>query len=124
VIEEEYKIYVEFLGFKDGRPNWKIVNPFHIDCGDRTYLIEGGFETDFASIPPYFYWFAAPSAGEWLHASILHDWMYENTHDRKVADRVFRQKMKEDGVNFVRRNIMYFAVRLFGADGFGPKEGS
>lgn len=56
-----------------------------------------------------------------LVPSLVHDCLYEMIRKghlskdyRKSADRTFLELMKERGVNIVRRNIAYRAVRMFG----------
>jgi hypothetical protein len=72
--------------------------------------------TDFASVPRVFVWFI-PRYGRYTKAAILHDYLCRvavpaNRISRIDADGIFRQAMRELGVAFVRRWIMWAAVRL------------
>jgi hypothetical protein len=82
-----------------------------------------GYVTDFASIPGFAQWLISPF-GKHAEAAVIHDWLYtlgkpRDGKARKQADRVFRRALKLVGVGFVRRNIMYYAVRMGGSSGYG-----
>jgi uncharacterized protein DUF1353 len=71
--------------------------------------------TDFASVPREFVWFI-PRYGRYTKAAILHDYLCRvlvpaEHIDRIDADGVFLQAMRELGVPFLRRWIMWAAVR-------------
>jgi hypothetical protein len=72
--------------------------------------------TDFASVPRAFVWFI-PRYGRYTKAAILHDYLCSvavpaGRIGRIDADGIFRQAMRELGVPFLRRWIMWAAVRL------------
>ena len=72
--------------------------------------------TDFASVPRAFAWFI-PRYGRYTKAAILHDYLCRvavpaGRISRIDADGIFRQAMRELGVPFLRRWIMWAAVRL------------
>jgi hypothetical protein len=72
--------------------------------------------TDFASVPRVFVWFI-PRYGRYTKAAILHDYLCgiavpAGRISRIEADGIFRQAMRELGVPFLRRWIMWAAVRL------------
>jgi hypothetical protein len=73
--------------------------------------VPAGFHTDLASIPPAFRWLIAPY-GKYTKAAILHDYLL---HERVVsvadADGIFRRSMRELDVSFLRRWMMWAAVR-------------
>jgi hypothetical protein len=82
-----------------------------------------GYVTDFASIPGFAHWLISPF-GKHAEAAVVHDWLYtlgkpKDGKARKQADKVFRRALKLVGVGFLRRNIMYYAVRIGGGSGFG-----
>src|SRR4029450_10564361 len=71
--------------------------------------------TDFASVPQIFVWFL-PRYGRYTKAAILHDYLWRvavprGQIDRLQADGIFRQAMRELEVPFLRRWIMWAAVR-------------
>ena len=46
---------------------------------------------------------------------ILHDTAYRNgLFDRKKCDDIFLEALEENGVNKMKRMLLYYAVRLFG----------
>ncbi len=79
-----------------------------------------GFETDLASIPPMFR-SIIPVNGQHRLAAIVHDDIYSKKGKmsfgvltRAQADRIFLEAMKELGVGFFTRQLMYAAVRAGG----------
>jgi hypothetical protein len=74
-----------------------------------------GSGTDFASVPRAFVWFL-PRYGLYTRAAILHDFLWRTRAAAGEmswidADAVFRRAMRELGVPFLRRWIMWAAVR-------------
>lgn len=79
-----------------------------------------GFVTDFASVPRIF-WNILPPTGKHSFAAIVHDWLYYKGEvkpgvpcTKSFADQVFKEALREAGVNKVCRNLMYWAVKYFG----------
>lgn len=61
--------------------------------------------------------------------ALVHDCFYEmirkghlSSDMRVEADKIFLKLMKERGVNLIRRNIAYRAVRLFGKGSIKPRK--
>ena len=82
-----------------------------------------GYVTDFASIPTFAQWMISPF-GKHSEAAVVHDWLYTlgtkgDGKSRKLADVTFRRALRIVGVGFFRRNLMYWAVRVGGASGYG-----
>lgn len=120
-------VAIDFSGRREGRrvavlvEDWLYCYP---ETGD-VFLVPRGYETDFASIPGAVRWAVNPF-GNHAEAAVIHDWLYAAGHrdnrkdvERKRADQIFRYAMKEQGVNIVRRNVMYRAVRRGGDEAFG-----
>lgn len=91
----------------------------------RGIVIPAGFETDWASVP----WWAdgvVPSFGPYAPATIPHDYLYSlggrlpdgRTFTRKQADDLFLDLLKELGVPWWKRSLMYRAVRTGGGSGW------
>lgn len=98
----------------DGR-RWKLKEDLIYKGSRETFTIPAGFETDFASVPRIF-WSVLPPHGVYSRAAVLHDWLYiEQPVSRKDADGLFRRSMKELGVGYLKRTVMWLAVRTFGA---------
>ncbi|NEX92226.1 DUF1353 domain-containing protein [Caulobacter sp. 17J65-9] len=111
---------------RDGRAVVRLVRPLEYRVGskdsDEVVVVPVGFETDFASVPPGFRELF-PQLGPWARPAILHDWLYANRglgrYSRADADRIFREAMEVVGVPAWRRALMYWAVRVGGAGGWG-----
>lgn len=96
----------------------------HADSGEIIVVPEG-FETDFASIP-WGLWNLFPPLGPYARPAIVHDYLYDvggqvpgRCYTRKQADHIFREAMEVVGIPEWRRQVMYRAVRLGGASGWG-----
>lgn len=86
-------------------------------------IVPARFETDFASIPVFARWLISPF-GRHAEAAVIHDWLYAlgPVGDRKArrrADRIFAMTLKEVGIGFILRTIMFCAVRIGGSGAFG-----
>lgn len=79
-----------------------------------------GFVTDFASIPGPAQILIQPF-GRHAPAAVLHDFLYAlgQKKARAYADRLFLHAMRESGVPFLRRSVMFRMVRFFGGGGYG-----
>ena len=97
---------------------WELYTEFEYHVGaegsGNVINVPVGFITDFASVPRIF-WIFYPPDGPWTAASIIHDYLY-NIQDRSraTADAIFLEAMQVLGVPWIRRRIIYRAVRLFG----------
>ena len=96
--------------------DWEILRalPYHATSEDFEVPVHE--RTDFASVPRVFVWFI-PRYGRYTKAAILHDYLCGTAVpagrvSRIEADGIFRQAMRELGVPFLRRWIMWAAVRL------------
>ena len=96
---------------------FRLTKSIKIQLSDKkTVTIPKGFKTDLSSVPNWL-WFAFSPYGNFLLASIIHDYIYVyRTHTRKFADKemliwsnVVNPNRKVD--NYLR----YIAVRVFGA---------
>jgi hypothetical protein len=95
--------------------NWKVREGFSYKGKSETFSIPVGAETDFASVPRIFVWFL-PRYGRYTLAAILHDYLWRQrastgAMDYVDADGMFRRAMRELEVPFLRRWIMWAAVR-------------
>lgn len=95
----------------------RLVYPLEYESGilDCIHTVPAGLETDGGSVPraPGVYLFFGGIADP---ACVVHDDLYRSgIVPRKVADEVFREALKVCGVGIIRRNLMYAAVRAFGA---------
>ncbi len=107
-----------------GTRKWEIYRDFtyevgFLGSGDKI-VVPKGFQTDFASIPRFF-WRIMPPDGEYTKSAIIHDYLY-NTRERprEIADKIFLEAMGVLGVPGWKKNIIFRAVRIFG--GFAWKK--
>ena len=101
----------------DGR-TWVLLDEFSYDVGREgsgdTVHVPPKFMTDFASVPRLLWW-VFPQWGKYGNAAVIHDWGYwSKERTRKETDRIFLEGMEVLGVGSVKRQLMYYAVRLFG----------
>ena len=79
-------------------------------------LIKSGFICDGASVPKRF-WdsIGSPYASRYLLAAILHDALCQaELLERYVCDAIFAEFMKDLGVSWLRRELMWIAVVIGG----------
>lgn len=80
-------------------------------------VVPAGTNTDFASVPKLLRWFV-PKYGKYNKATVLHDWLCKEAaagrFDRAQADGLFRRAMRELGVGYLRRRLMWVGVRWGG----------
>jgi len=100
--------------FNNHKGRWETQKPIEFTT-DKGYTVEvpAGYSTDLDSVPriPFVY---AWLKGQATKSAVIHDWLYFNKHDRKEADKIFLEAMKEEGVAVWRRWPIYLAVRAFG----------
>jgi hypothetical protein len=101
----------------DGR-TWLVVKEFSFHSPyhkDFWMTVPVGFKTDLASVPAIFQWIARQASGRHVRASVAHDYLYRNRIGTRLnADKCFLYLMKKDKVNFIKRHLLYYAVRTFG----------
>src|SRR5438128_8684285 len=97
-----------------GDVNWELVEPLVYEGNTHTFTVPAGSSTDFASVPGLFQWLL-PRSGRYTKAAVLHDSLWRGKSSvsvsRSDADGIFRRAMSELGVPFLRRWVMWAAVR-------------
>lgn len=96
---------------------WQLVSTLDYEGESQTFTIPRGYITDFASVPRALM-FLVPPYGAYTRAAILHDWLITDELSKdapsvtsREVDGLFRRVMREEGVNFTLRWIMWSAVR-------------
>jgi hypothetical protein len=90
---------------------WRLLHPLVYRLYRQTYVVPAHFKTDFATVPRIFIWLVPPY-GKYTKATILHDFLCRAKRvNRSKADMIFRRAMRELGVSFLRRWLMWAAVR-------------
>ena len=107
------------LEFIDGK-FWKLLAPFIYYVGevggDELVLVLAGFKTDFASIPRFAWPVIGHPAGKHGKAAVVHDWLYQypEEYSRRRCDQIFLEAMRVLDIGWLKRTVMYSAVRLGG----------
>lgn len=112
---------------KKGRTLAVVTKPYtyyhEVKGTEIVVTVPEGFVTDFASIPGPAQALIQPF-GRHAPAAVLHDFLYAlgQRKARAYADRLFLHAMKESGVPYWRRSVMYRMVRFFGGGGYSLDE--
>lgn len=109
---------------RDGRQLYELLAnlAYLSDVADRIITVRAGFVTDLASVPryPLIYDAVGDIAQD---PAVVHDYLYSTgATSREMADEVFLEAMSITGVPAWRRYAMYWAVRMFGGQGFAKPE--
>jgi len=76
--------------------------------------VPAGFATDLASVPWYL-WSWLPNDGLYLHAAIIHDWLYwDQGRPREEADNILWVDMTDLKVGYATRQAIYQGVHWRG----------
>ena len=109
-------VVVRELAREEGS-RWELVEPLTYDGKHERFVVPARFVTDFASVPRALTWLV-PRYGRYTKAAILHDHLWRlcaaGDFSWVDADGIFRRVMRELGVPFLRRWLMWGAVRLAG----------
>lgn len=91
--------------------DWQLVEPLAYAGQQDTFEVPAGFITDFASVPQPVMWLA-PSYGKYTAAAVLHDYLVRGrVVPSRDADGLFRRVLREQGVSFIHRWLMWAGVR-------------
>lgn len=103
-------------------PTWEVINNFVIDTPYGTFIVRKGFRTDLASTPRFLWWLIPPS-GEYIEASVVHDFLYKKKIvNRETADKVFQYIMLKYKTRIYKIKLMYLGVRIFGSKHYKKNE--
>jgi hypothetical protein len=106
---------------------WAVLRPIEYQGKQDPFVVPMGQCTDFASVPRVFAWFI-PSYGRYTMPAILHDYLWRTGVPEGMlkwpdADAILRRALRECGVSFLRRWIMWSAVRLASVKKKGGRNG-
>lgn len=111
-----------------GHKKFRLEDDLCYEGSEDAWTVPAGFETDFATVPRVIQWLV-PTYGKYTLAAILHDWFcvelararavndqhmsekYEPPITARNADGVFRRTMRELGVPFAQRWLIWTGVR-------------
>ena len=109
---------------RDGRVTARLLQGFgYRPAGGDVIAVPAGFVTDFASVP-WGFWNLEPPLGDAGKAAVVHDYLYATKglggrYSRAQADGIFRQALGALGVPLWKRTLLWAAVRVGGASGWG-----
>lgn len=98
----------------DGTGRFRLVKDlaYHAE-GGSVYTVPRGFKTDLASVPRLL-WAVYSPHDLYLSASVLHDFFCESSFiSRKDGDKLFLEAMKHSNVNWWKRHVVFWAVRIY-----------
>jgi hypothetical protein len=102
---------------------FRLTAPFSYLSSRGPITVPTGFETDGASIPRVF-WSILDPFGPYFKAAVIHDWLYSR-HNRRFtraqSDELFKEAMFNNGLDWIRRELIYSAVRLAGWRNYNGK---
>lgn len=116
---------------REGRTLWVLCWPLSYEVGALgsgvVITVPRGYETDLASIPQFAWSLGFSPSGPWAKAAVVHDYLYTlggrlpdgRAYSRAAADKVLDEAMAVLGVPAWRRAVIWAAVRLGGALGWG-----
>ena len=105
---------------------------FQVRSGE-IYQAPPGSTTDGVSTPRWLWRLIPPNGDADFLPAVLHDAAYRNTLQlycartdtwraanltQRQADRLLREALLANGVGILKRNVIYFALRLFGGQAF------
>jgi hypothetical protein len=104
------------VGVHLDKRNFLLTKDLVISFDGLKFTIKKGYITDGASIPPIFEPIVGNRfQGEVLSCAVFHDILYETElYSRHCADNNFKYLMRKNGVSWLKRNLFWLAVRLFG----------
>ena len=91
---------------------------YRCDRSQQVFVVPQGFVSDGASIPRVL-WpiIGQPFDFRWRKEAVLHDFFYRAEHkivSRKLADQIFYDSLRDNGLRYTKAQSMYIGLRLFG----------
>ena len=99
-----------------GHQAYEVTEPLVYDNGLLIIQVNPKFDFDGASIPRGLWSIVgSPMTGGYQRSACLHDALYASEYfAREICDALFLEAMESEGVSYVKRYAMYYAVRAFG----------
>ena len=99
-----------------GEQAYEVTEPLAWNDHISIIQVNPKFDFDGASVPQALWSFGlSPMTGGYQRSACLHDALYASEYfDRKVCDKLFLEAMESEGVGYMKRYSMYYAVRSFG----------
>jgi len=115
-----------FIQKPDTRPHFVVgSDTVFKDPNSVEWPVPKGTEVDGASIPQLIWSFAGPFEGNYLWASVIHDYYCDmRTKTAHDTHRTFYYGMRARGVSKIQADFMYWAVAVFGPQWANPAPAS
>ena len=99
-----------------GNQAYELTQPLIYNDGIVELTVHPLFDFDGASVPSVLWSFGLrPMTGGYERSAALHDALYAGeVFERSACDQLFLDAMKSDGVGYLKRYAMYWAVRSAG----------
>lgn len=99
-----------------GAQAYEVTQPLIYQTTGMTIQVGVGFDFDGASVPQCLWSFGfSPMTGGYQRSACLHDALYASEYfPREICDVLFLEAMESEGVGYMKRYSMYYAVRSFG----------
>lgn len=121
------EIVVKYQHGKRKEKYWIIEKDIIVNLSNGDFIqIKKGFQTDLSSVPKIL-WGLFPPFGDFILASIVHDWLYFNKYKAKECGTKRARKFADNEMlyfsnilnnrnflDYIGNNLRYYAVRLFG----------
>lgn len=95
---------------------YQLVRDYSVEIRDSLIVVPKYFRYDGASIPAAAWQLTfSPFHPDVMLPALIHDWLFFNHQvEREEADEIFYTLLRQNGVNSLRANTMWAAVRLGG----------
>lgn len=99
-----------------GTQAYEVVEPLVWNDNLNIIQVNPKFDFDGASVPQCLWSFGfSPMTGGYQRSACLHDALYASEYfPREICDVLFLEAMESEGVGYMKRYSMYYAVRSFG----------
>ncbi len=105
-----------YVGYRQWAVDREFLCTYEKDSEIKYITVPSSFQTDGMSVPAPLRIMFFKRTRKPHSPSIVHDYCYRTREvPRKEADMLFRELLKWDGMDVIRRNAAYYAVRAFGA---------
>lgn len=98
---------------KIGSKRWRLLEDLIYEDESFKITVPAGFETDFATVPRPLWWFCPPATGSHAEPSVTHDYLLATGVDIKIADNLFLSAMEANGVNKLKRLIIFTTLKIW-----------
>lgn len=102
---------------------YKFIGNLSYENDKYIVTIKKGLMTDGASIPRLFWSIiGCPLSGKYVGSALIHDGLYgSHALNKEESDKLFLEMMQHNNVGYIKRNLMYLAVKYGGKHAYYDK---